>query len=107
MELNFFSILISLMLAVWIMAYMMPRDTEYQQIIKSEVKVKPFHTTGNQRSDFYGNNVYYFTLESPHKELSIEVISEIQINDVKLAKEHDLNLDFGITCARNSRKPCS
>lgn len=86
------------------MAYMMPRNTDYQKIVKSDLMVKPFYTTGNQRSDFYGNNVYYFTLESPHRELSVEVISEIQISDIKLAKEHDLNLDFGITCGEVLRE---
>ncbi len=80
------------------LAYMLPRDTKYQKVLKSDLVIKPFSTTGKQRTDFYGNTVYYFTVEEPHKELSIEVISEIQIEDFKFATEHDLNLDFGTTC---------
>lgn len=86
------------------MAYVLPRDTDYQKIISSKLNVAPFYTTGQRRTDYFGNQVYYFTLEQPHDELSVEVVSEIQVLDFKCATEKGLDLDFGLTCGEVLRQ---
>lgn len=81
-------------------AYLLPRDTDYQDCISSTVLIRPTHTMGQRRTDYFGNNAYYFSLERPHRELTVEVVSEIQIHESKFAHERDQKLDLGITCGR-------
>lgn len=80
------------------LAYMLLRDTDYQTCLNSSVQVTPFQTTGQQRIDYFGNQAYYFSLEQPHRELIVDVQSEIRIHESKYAHELDLNLDIGTTC---------
>jgi transglutaminase-like putative cysteine protease len=81
-------------------AYLLPRNTDYQDCIGSTIQVTPVHTVGQRRLDYFGNNAYYFSLEQPHRELIVDVVSEIQIHDEKFAREHDRALDLGVTCGR-------
>jgi transglutaminase-like putative cysteine protease len=81
-------------------AYLLPRDTDYQECVSSTIRVTPTHTTGQHRIDYFGNNAYFFSLEQPHRELKVEVVSNIRIHDEKFAHERDQELDLGITCGR-------
>lgn len=81
-------------------AYLLPRDTDYQECVSSTIRVTPTHTTGQRRIDYFGNNAYFFSLEQPHRELKVEVVSKIRIHDEKFAHERDQELDLGITCGR-------
>lgn len=81
-------------------AYLLPRSTDYQACISSRIQIKPAHTVGQRRTDYFGNTAYYFSLEQPHRELIVDVVSEIHIHDEKLAHERELELDLGITCGR-------
>ena len=80
------------------LAYLLLRDTDYQSCLSSTVQVTPFQTTGNRRVDYFGNQAYYFSLEQPHRELIVDVQSEIRVHESKYSHEMDLNLDLGTTC---------
>lgn len=80
------------------MAYILPRDTFYQRCLSSHTLIAPLQSTGQRRTDYFGNNVYYFSLEQPHQELLVDVTSEVQIFDAKT--DHGLNLDLGISCGQ-------
>lgn len=81
-------------------AYLLPRDTHYQTCLNSSILITPSSIQGQQRLDYFGNKAYYFSLEQPHRELLIDVTSEIRVHDQKYARECDLNLDFGTTCGQ-------
>ncbi len=80
------------------LAYLLLRSTPYQTCLSSSIDVSPAVTVGHRRTDYFGNTVYYFTLEQPHDYLKVEVVSDVNVKDVKTAQERDLNLDFGLTC---------
>ncbi len=81
-------------------AYLLPRDADYQTCVSSSIRIMPLQTVGQRRTDYFGNQVYYFSLEQPHDELIVDVLSEIRINESKYAGERDLDLDFGTTCGQ-------
>jgi len=82
------------------MAYLLPRDTDYQNCLTSHIRIAPLQTTGQRRTDYFGNTVYYFSLEKPHLELVVDVTSEVQVLDAKYVRDLDLDLDLGSTCGQ-------
>lgn len=81
------------------LAYLLLRDTNYQSCLGNKIKIAPLQATGQCRTDYFGNQAYYFSIEQPHKELIVDVHSEIRVHESKYSRELDLNLDLGITCA--------
>ena len=60
---------------------MSPRDGDGQSCLSSVVTIDPQHNTYSERSDFFGNKVVYFDVESPHDALVIMVDSEIETTE--------------------------
>ena len=60
---------------------MTPRDGDGQHCVTSVVKIDPEQNTYSERTDFFGNTVVYFDVESPHDALVILVESEIKTTD--------------------------
>ena len=60
---------------------MTPRDGDGQRCISSVVTIEPEQNTYDERTDFFGNCVVYFDIESPHDALDITVSSEIETDD--------------------------
>ncbi|MDX2423176.1 MAG: transglutaminase family protein [Amphritea sp.] len=81
-------------------AYLLPRNTDYQSCTASRIEIYPAHTLGQQRVDYFGNKAYFFSLEQPHKELKIDVVSDIKVHDSKYIHECELGLDLGNTCGQ-------
>jgi len=77
-------------------AHLLPRDTKQQECISSFVKTEPGAQVTNRRRDYFGNNVFYFSLQDPHDALEVTSVSEVLIREVP----ESLDLDFGITCAQ-------
>ncbi|MCW8885072.1 MAG: transglutaminase family protein [Motiliproteus sp.] len=84
------------------LAQLLPRDTHYQSCMRSDIKVTPRQTTGQRRTDYFGNETFYFTLEYPHKELIVDVSSDVRIHDSKTSRDMEMDLDLGITCGQAS-----
>ncbi|NVK42405.1 MAG: transglutaminase family protein [Oceanospirillaceae bacterium] len=79
-------------------AHLQPRNTSYQNCISSKLHIDPLPSYSRKRKDYFGNNMLNFSIEVPHKKLSIEVVSEVHIDERRASPE--LNLDLGNTCAQ-------
>lgn len=76
------------------LAYMLPRDTAQQKLKQVDIQVQPSIAMSNRRSDYFGNQVFQFSIEQDHTQLSVTVTSEVEIDKV----QSNRNLDFGNTC---------
>ena len=77
------------------LAQMMPRTTQRQTCFSSKVEVSPTVSRETRREDFFGNNVFQFEIQNPHKELVITATSQVETRPQIV----DTNLDLGSTCA--------
>ena len=57
---------------------LIPRSTNKQFCKQSIVTINPEPDVLIEYDDFYGNKLIYFTIEKEHKNLSVQVISEIE-----------------------------
>jgi len=60
-------------------AHLILRHSKNQQVINTEIVVEPTPAVYQNRKDFFGNSVSYFSIQSPHKVLSVTADSEIEI----------------------------
>jgi transglutaminase-like putative cysteine protease len=61
-------------------ARLTPRSFARQVCARSRFVVEPEPTSSREREDFFGNSVRYFTIQHPHKELTVTVTSDVQVN---------------------------
>jgi len=59
-----------------------PRDTTKQTCIEYELNVDPAPLFERDGLDFFGNHVAWFSLQEPHRGLTIEAKSEVEVNAV-------------------------
>ncbi|MGJ8685978.1 MAG: transglutaminase family protein [Spongiibacteraceae bacterium] len=76
------------------LAYLLPRATHGQKVLRSELRIKPQAINIDNRQDYFGNIVSNFSIESPHTELEVTVESLIEKEDV-----NNMRLEIGISCA--------
>ena len=70
-------------------ARLTPRSFVHQHCSKSQFVVDPEPGAGfRKRQDFFGNTVYYFTIQQPHRELTVTVTSHVQVSG------REMQLDF-------------
>jgi len=60
-------------------AFLLPRQTAYQQCLNSRLEIDPQATDIHERVDFFGNRVNHFAVQNPHEELTISALSEIDV----------------------------
>lgn len=77
-------------------AHLLPRETPFQYTNVPKVIISPVPTSGNRRVDYFGNREYHFAIQEPHTELSIEVVTEIQLSDSRI--DPVAQLQYGNTC---------
>jgi transglutaminase-like putative cysteine protease len=65
------------------LAYMLPRDTAQQKLKQVDIQVQPSIAMSNRRSDYFGNQVFQFSIEQDHTQLSVTVTSEVEIDKVQ------------------------
>ena len=56
-----------------------PRETLRQRLLSNLLEIDPTPNYSARRRDVYGNWLTYFTLEEPHKELSIVTRAEVEL----------------------------
>ena len=56
-----------------------PRNFAYQQCGESHLSVEPEPKEYRKRKDFFGNTVYYFTIQQPHNQLTVTVTSYVAV----------------------------
>ncbi len=60
-------------------AHLLPRNCTYQQCLKSDLIVSPLPAIQHTHTDFFGNQVNYFAIQSPHETLTITAHSEVEV----------------------------
>ena len=81
-------------------AYMVPRNTASQQLDTIAIAISPTASVSNTRTDYFGNQLYQFSIEQDHSELEVEVTSHIRVDEMPINR----NLDFGNTCAYSKQR---
>ena len=69
-------------------ARLTPRSFVHQHCSKSQFVVDPEPGACRERQDFFGNTVYYFTIQQPHRELTVTVTSHVQV------RGREMQVDF-------------
>jgi transglutaminase-like putative cysteine protease len=71
---------------------LMPRNTNRQLCSHSEIKIAPEPSTMHEYEDFFGNRVLYFSIDTEHQQLEVNVTSSVsQIEDKENIKPLTLN----------------
>ena len=60
-------------------ARLTPRNFADQVCLNSQFVVEPEPKECRERQDFFGNTVYYFTIQQPHNQLTITVTSHVDV----------------------------
>ncbi len=60
-------------------ARLVPRSSERQTLLSSALTVSPAESDYRTRTDFFGNQVAWFSIQSPHQVFSVTAVSEVQI----------------------------
>jgi transglutaminase-like putative cysteine protease len=58
-------------------ACLKPRTLPHHLLARSELRIQPFPSTRTERVDYFGNQLCFFTIQEPHKELVVEARSEV------------------------------
>ncbi|NVC93944.1 transglutaminase family protein [Vibrio natriegens] len=75
------------------MAHLLPRDTVNQRCFNRKIQVTPKPLYQNEGHDYFGNETFYFSIQEPHKQLTIDVTSflEVQPHDwAEIIENHPL-----------------
>jgi transglutaminase-like putative cysteine protease len=61
-------------------ACLTPRSSLHHQLTRNELRIHPLPAACTERRDYFGNNLCFFTIQEPHKELVVEARSEVVMN---------------------------
>ena len=59
--------------------WLTPRDDEWQKRLAYRLEINPSPTNRSTRSDYFGNEVTHFTLDSGYRSLDIVAVSEVEV----------------------------
>jgi transglutaminase-like putative cysteine protease len=59
-------------------ACLKPRSYAQNQLVQNTVRISPDPATLTERTDFFGNTKWFFTVHEPHRQLVVESISEVR-----------------------------
>ncbi len=59
-------------------ARLVPRNTREQTCTNTHIRITPQPDRVNEYEDFFGNKVIYFSIEKEHRELTVNVTSEVE-----------------------------
>ncbi|MEZ5503119.1 MAG: transglutaminase family protein [Halioglobus sp.] len=76
------------------LANVIPRDTTRQKCLSNRITLSPLPSVTHKRTDYFGNKTFHFEIQKPHNELIITALSDVEVSD----KDHELNLDLGVSC---------
>nr|WP_324258167.1 transglutaminase family protein [Cellvibrio fontiphilus] len=77
------------------LAYVVPRNTDRQQVDAVDIHISPGATTHTRHSDYFGNQFLQFSIEKAHSELEVCITSNIIMRELS----NSINLDFGNPCS--------
>ena len=70
-------------------ARLVPRDTSEQICKNTTIQIEPKPDRINEYEDFFGNKIIYFSIEKEHRELTVQVTSEVEKKASGQAKIQD------------------
>jgi transglutaminase-like putative cysteine protease len=62
-------------------ACLKPRSYQQNQLIQNTLRIFPPPVTLTERSDYFGNVLWFFTVQEPHQQLIVESLSEVLRTD--------------------------
>ena len=68
-------------------ARLTPRNSAYQHCSESQFAVEPEPKECRERQDFFGNTVYYFTIQQPHNQLTVTVTSQVGVRGREMQRD--------------------
>ena len=81
-------------------ARLTPRSFVHQHCSNSQFVVDPEPGACRERQDFFGNTVYYFTIQQPHRELTVTVTSHVQVSGREMQLDFAEHLAWEEVCQR-------
>jgi transglutaminase-like putative cysteine protease len=69
------------------MVHLMPRTTPHQKCAYHRLIVRPQSATTERRWDYFGNQMQYFAIDQPHKQLKVTSVSRVEL------EPHPLNVE--------------
>ncbi|WCL49343.1 transglutaminase family protein [Leptospira sp. GIMC2001] len=67
------------------LAHMYPPNTPHQECYRTFIDVNPRPSASSFRKDYFGNNLFFFSIEDPHKQLEVKVESSVKTNQPSYA----------------------
>ena len=61
-------------------ACLIPRSLPHHRCLWNELRITPSPNARTDRTDYFGNTLTFFTIQEPHKELTVEAHSEVIID---------------------------
>lgn len=77
------------------LAHLRPRNLATQQCLGHRLQIDPLPLDLAEHEDFFGNHVSYFSIQQPHKTLTVTATSEITLEpgNSKLLQDNDIPWD--------------
>ncbi len=89
-------------------ACLKPRSLPSQQLGKIELNIQPAPSSITERIDYFGNTLYFFAVQEPHKELIVEARSEVKVADVAESRPQDSpTWEDAVRLLANDRSPAA
>ena len=61
-------------------AYLLPRNSAVQHCRRAQLSITPAPARLDEWSDFFGNRTHYFSIQTPHRVLTVTALSEMDIS---------------------------
>jgi len=82
------------------LAHVIPRNSHRQRCEQHRIQVNPTPQTRHERTDYFGNRFFYFSIERAHHALEVSSESWVDVkSDAALP-----SLDFGSTCIETQQR---
>ena len=84
-------------------AHLLPTSGQDQTTINQFVEITPTPNSCTTRTDTFGNQFLYFVISEPHQSLTIDVISEIEVNNSEVFAEDDISVSDALSYFQANR----
>lgn len=85
-------------------AHLLPTSSQDQTVINQIVEITPTPNSCNTRTDTFGNQFLYFVISEPHQSLTIDVISEIKVDNSKDLAESNSSVSDALSYFNENRR---
>jgi transglutaminase-like putative cysteine protease len=75
-------------------ARLTPRNFERQTCTTNRLVIEPPPSDYREREDFFGNQVAYFSIQQPHKQLVVQAESEIQVHPTNAQLDYSMDMPW-------------